>query len=108
MKLFDVMQKLSSDDANWKRIQSEVSKASDKRARFIEIAKEQGLAVDAAELDATVAVAAASGGELNEGELQSVAGGLNFTSVSSNFFKYDSNQKVLIGLLLPAVQIKAF
>jgi len=101
------MQKLSSDKANWTRIRSEVSKATDKRARFVELAKEQGITVDTAELDAIAAAVATVGGELNEGQLQSVSGGLNFSSVSSNFFKYDNQQKELIGQLVPAV-IKFF
>jgi hypothetical protein len=100
MKLYDVMQKLSSDGASWKRIQSEIAAASDKRARFVELAKEQGLTFDVAELDAmAAAVAAGSKGELDESQLQSISGGLNFADVQSNYFKYDSTQKVLIGLL---------
>jgi len=109
MTLYDVMQKLSSDGASWKRIQSEVAAADDKRARFVELAKEQGLTVDPAELDAMgAAVAAGAKGELNESQLQTISGGLNFTDVQSSYFKYDSEQKVLIGLIAPSPMIKMF
>jgi hypothetical protein len=107
MTLYDVMQKLSSDSASWKRIQSEIAAASDKRARFVELAKEQGLTFDAAELDAiAAAVAAGSKGELNESQLQSISGGLNFTNIQSTYFKYDDQQKVLIGLIAPSPTVK--
>jgi hypothetical protein len=107
MKLYDVMQKLKSNQASWKRIQTEVAGAADKRARFVELAKEQGLAFDATELDAIgAAVAAAAKGELDESQLQAVSGGLNFADVGNTYMKYDTEQKVLIGLLVPNATIK--
>jgi hypothetical protein len=100
-----IAQKLSRDPAAWSRVQSELAQAKDPRARLIELAKEHGMTVEAKALDQAVLAASR---ELNESELESVAGGFNpqpdppalYDKMSSQL----GQQKILIGLLLPAVQ----
>jgi hypothetical protein len=96
-----VAQKLSRDPAVWARVQTELAQAKDPKARLIELASEQGMTIDTSTLDRAVA---AAGGELNENQLESVAGGFNPQPdpPGSLFAKIES--KILIGLLLPAVQ----
>jgi hypothetical protein len=96
-----VAQKLSKDPAVWTRVQSELAQAQDPRARLLELARENGLTIDANELDRVVAAASR---ELNEKELESVAGGLNPLPGSSRVYSKFENEGILIGLLLPAVQ----
>jgi hypothetical protein len=95
-----VAQKLSQDPATWSRVQSELAQAKDPKARLIELAREQGMTIDASAVDRAVAAAR---GELNENELEAVAGGFN-PQPDPPGMVMGGAQKVLIGLLLPAVQ----
>jgi len=95
-----VAQKLSKDPAVWARVQTELAQAKDPKARLIELAREQGMTIDTSALDRAVA---AAGGELNENQLESVAGGFNPQPDPPGVF-YKDEYKILIGLLLPAVQ----
>jgi hypothetical protein len=94
-----VAQKLSQDPAVWSRVQSELAQAKDPKARLIELAREQGMTIDVSAVDRAVAAA----GELNENELESVAGGFN-PQPDPPGMMYKGEYKILIGLLLPAVQ----
>ena len=87
-----IVKKLSGDPKVWARVRSELESAADPKARFIELAREEGLDVDVAELDRTLAMAR----ELDESELESVSGGFSFTATDTG--------PVLIALLVPAVQ----
>ena len=96
-----VAQKLSKDPAVWARVQTELAQAKDPKARLIELAREQGMSVDASALDRAVL---AAGGELNENQLESVAGGFNPQPDPPGMIYSKVESKILIGLLLPAVQ----
>jgi hypothetical protein len=96
-----VAQKLSRDPAVWARVQTELAQARDPKARLIELAREQGMTVDASALDQAVA---AAGGELNENQLESVAGGFNPQPDPPGAIYSKVESQILIGLLLPAVQ----
>jgi hypothetical protein len=103
-----VFEELTSDPTAWAHLQKELAAASDPRGRFLELAAEQGLSVDPAELSTILEQARR---ELGEGELDQVSGGAmgSFGERAFNpqpeppgevLFK----KKSLIGLLLPAVQ----
>ena len=96
-----VAQKLSKDPAGWTRVKSELAQAKDPRERLIELAREQGMTIDTTAVDQGVL---AAGRELNENELESVAGGFNPQPDPPGALAYKSEYKILIGLLLPAVQ----
>jgi hypothetical protein len=101
-----VFAKLTSDPTAWAHVQKELSASNDPRARFVELASEQGLSVDPTELERVLETARR---ELGEEELDKVSGGvLNVNAVAFNPQPEPprdfASQKVLIGLLLPAVQ----
>ena len=93
--LDSIVKKLSGDPKVWARVRNEIEGAADPKARFIELAREEGLDVDVAELDGTLARVR----ELSESDLESVSGGVGSLSLTTN-----STEAILIGLLLPAVQ----
>ena len=95
-----VAQKLSKDPVLWARVQSDLARAKDPKARLIELAREQGITLDASSVDQAVAAATR---ELDEKELESVAGGFNPQPDPPGVYsKIEYN--TLIGLLVPAVQ----
>ncbi len=96
-----VAQKLSKDPAVWSRVQSELAQAKDPKARLIELAREQGMTLDVDSVDKAVAAASR---ELNENELESVAGGFNPQPDPPGRIASKVESQILIGLLLPAVQ----
>ena len=95
-----VAQKLAQDPTVWARVQAELAKADDPKVRLIELAREQGMNLDAGAVDKAVL---AAGSELDENQLESVAGGFNPQPDPPGIF-YKTEYKILIGMLLPAVQ----
>jgi hypothetical protein len=95
-----VVQKLAQDSVVWSRVQDELKAAQDRRRRFIELAQEYGMNIDAKELDQAVLAAS---GELKEDELESVSGGFN-PQPEPPRLAISGQQQILVGLLLPAVQ----
>jgi hypothetical protein len=99
--LQSVLEALSRDPGTWESVKTELESARNPRVRFVEVARERGLQVDEVELDGLLARAA---GELNEADLESVAGGFNPQPDPPGVVMNPGTQSVLIGLLLPAVQ----
>jgi hypothetical protein len=108
MRMDTVFEKLTSDPTVWAHVQKELGAASDPRARFVELASEQGLSVDPAELERLLQAARR---ELGEEELDQVSGGAlggleerAFNPQPEPPGNWLTQKNQLIGLLLPAVQ----
>jgi hypothetical protein len=95
MNVEEVMLKISKDKAMWVRVQGELAKAKDRHARFIELAREVGMPVDASELQQA---SQNFGRELSEIELNAVSGGVQLTAVPA---KHPARYLGLIDMLLP-------
>ena len=98
MKADDVLKRFSSDPSLFRQIESELSTASDPIARFMELAREQGMAIDSGELER---VLASHSRELDDRALDQVSGGFNPQPDPPGRIAYNYN--ALIGLLLPAI-----
>jgi hypothetical protein len=97
-----VLEAFTRDPKTWEAVQKELSSSENPRKRFEELVRQKGLSVDGKELDAALARAQ---GEMNENDLDRVAGGFNpQPDPPGRASLLQTNQSVLIGMLLPAVQ----